>query len=148
MELKITAADRSEKKLFYYCEEEEIKDAKIGHLRMDFGRGSEFYGTWFTTNSAINDQDFRTEFNELLKILQKDLLKNRKEMNRFVRENPPLDLGDNGSGYKIQTDEHTYYLRCKPAFGEYDCYCYCYNSELLEQAMAEEENMEMGGISQ
>ena len=40
-----------------------------------------------------------------------------------------------------------YYLRCKPQPGDYDCYCFCYEREMLEQAMAEdmteEENIGM-----
>ena len=59
-------------------------------------------------------------------------------MGKFIRENPSLDLGSRGNGYKIQTDEHTYYLRCKPQPGDYDCYCFCYEREPLEQAMTED----------
>ena len=122
MKIKITAADKSEEKLFYACDEEEIKASKIGHMRFDFGTGRQFYGSWFGTTSELND----------------DLLKDRSAMGKFVREHPSLDLGSRGNGYKVQTDEHTYYLRCNPQAGDYDCYCFCYERELLEQAMSED----------
>ena len=147
MKIIITAADKSEEKLFYACDEENILAAKIGHMRFDFGNGRAFYGSWFGGNVALNDDEFRTEFNEITKELRQGLLKGRTEMGKFIRENPSLDLGSCGNGYKVQTDEHTYYLWCKPQPGDYDCYCFCYEREPLEQAMtddmAEEEKIGM-----
>jgi hypothetical protein len=96
------------------------------------------YGSWFGGNGVLNDDECRAEFNEITKELRNDLLKDRTAMGKYIRENPSLDLGSRGNGYKIQTDEHTYYLRCKPQAGDYDCYCFCYERELLEQAMAED----------
>ena len=147
MKISITAADKGEEKLFYACDEEEIKAAKIGHMRFDFGTGRQFYGSWFGGNDELNDDEFKAEFNEVTKILRSDLLKDRSAMDKFIREHPSLDLGSRGNGYKVQTDEHTYYLRCNPQPGDYDCYCFCYERELLEQAMVEnmteEENIGM-----
>ena len=37
----------------------------------------------------------------------------------------------------MQTDSHIFCLRCAPQAGDYDCYCYCYDRGLLEQAMGE-----------
>lgn len=138
MKISITAADKNEEKLFYACDEENILAAKIGHMRFDFGNGRAFYGSWFGGNVALNDDEFRTEFNELTKELRQGLLKDRTAMAKYISENPSLDLGSRGKGYKVQTDEHTYYLRCKPQTGDYDCYCFCYEREPLEQAMTED----------
>lgn len=138
MKITITAADKSEEKLFYACTNEDITAAKIGHMRFDFGNGRAFYGSWFGGNGVLNDDEFRAEFNEITKELRQGLLKDRSEMGQFIRENPSLDLGIRGNGYKVQTDEHTYYLRCKPQPGDYDCYCFCYEREPLEQAMTED----------
>ena len=138
MKIKITAADKSEEKLFYACDEENILAAKIGHMRFDFGNGRAFYGSWFGGNVALNDDEFRAEFNEITKELRQGLLKDRTAMAKYISENPSLNLGSRGNGYKVQTDEHTYYLRCKPQPGDYDCYCFCYEREPLEQAMTED----------
>ena len=138
MKISITAADKNEEKLFYACDEEEIKASKIGHMRFDFGNGRAFYGSWFGGNVALNDDEFRAEFNEITKELRQGLLKDRTAMAKYISENPSLNLGSRGNGYKVQTDEHTYYLRCKPQPGDYDCYCFCYEREPLEQAMTED----------
>ena len=137
MKMNITAADKNEEKLFYACTDEDITAAKIGHMRFDFGNGRAFYGSWFGGNGVLNDDEFRAEFNDITKELRQGLLKDRTVMGKFIRENPSLDLGSRGNGYKVQTDEHTYYLRCKPQPGDYDCYCFCYERELLQQAMVE-----------
>ena len=42
---------------------------------------------------------------------------------------------------KGQTNSHIFFLRCAPQAGDYDCYCYCYDRNLLEQAMAQGEDM-------
>lgn len=138
MKISITAADKNEEKLFYACDEENILAAKIGHMRFDFGNGRAFYGSWFGGNVALNDDEFRAEFNEITKELRQGLLKDRTAMAKYISENPSLNLGSRGNGYKVQTDEHTYYLRCKPQPGDYDCYCFCYEREPLEQAMTED----------
>ncbi len=138
MKISITAADKGEEKLFYACTDEDIAAAKIGHMRFDFGNGRAFYGSWFGGNGVLNDDEFRAEFNEITKELRHGLLKDRTAMGKYIRENPSLDLGSRGNGYKVQTDEHTYYLRCKPQPGDYDCYCFCYEHEPLEQAMTED----------
>ena len=107
MKMNITAADKNEEKLFYACIDEDITAAKIGHMRFDFGNGRAFYGSWFGGNGVLNDDEFRAEFNEITKELRNDLLKDRTAMGKYIRENPSLDLGSRGNGYKIQTDEHT-----------------------------------------
>ena len=138
MKISITAADKSEEKLFYACDEENILAAKIGHMRFDFGMGRQFYGSWCGTTSDLYDDECKVEVNEVTKELRQGLLKDRTEMGKYIRNNPSLDLGSRGNGYKVQTDEHTYYLRCKPQPGHYDCYCFCYEREPLEQAMTED----------
>lgn len=156
MRCKISVADKSEEKLFYSCDDEGIKAARVGHLRLDFGSGKEFYGTWFEGSAGLNDQAFKDNQNMVINSLRNTLLKNREAMSDYIREHDSLDLGGRGDGFKVQTDSNVFYLRCFPKAGEYDCYCYCYDRELLEQAMgqtddenmAEEEETQMGGITQ
>lgn len=152
----ISAADKSEEKLFYSCDDEGIKAARVGHLRLDFSSGGQFYGTWFENNTDLNDQAFKDDQNMVINSLRNTLLKGREAMSDYIREHDSLDLGGRGNGFKVQTDSNVFYLRCLPKAGEYDCYCYCYDRELLEQAMsqtdgedmAEEEEIQMGGMTQ
>lgn len=158
MRCTISAADKSEEKLFYSCDDDGIKAARIGHLRLDFGSGKQFYGTWFESNAGLNGQAFKDDQNMVINSLRSTLLKDRDSMSDYIREHDSLDLGNRGNGFKVQTDSNVFYLRCFPKAGEYDCYCYCYDRELLEQAMgqsddedmAEEENSDitMGGMTQ
>lgn len=156
MRCTISAADKSEEKLFYSCDDEGIRAARVGHLRLDFGSGKQFYGTWFEGSAGLNDQAFKDDQNMVINSLRSTLLKNRESMSDYIHEHDSFDLGNRGNGFKVQTDSNVFFLRCFPKAGEYDCYCYCYDRELLEHAMsqtdgenmAEEENSDisMGGM--
>lgn len=149
MELKITAADLDEEMLFYSDSGSSQEEACVGHLRMDFDRnGSDFHSSWFVHNGNLKVFDFISDLQDVLYEMRQGMLKSRSSLQNYLEENPALSLGDRGSGLKVETDDYVYFFRCRPTSGDYDCYCYCYDKELLEQAMAEEENMEMGGISQ
>lgn len=155
MRCTISAADKSEEKLFYSCDDDGIKAARVGHMRLDFGSGKQFYGTWFENNAELNDQEFKDAQNMVINSLHNTLLKDREAMSDYIREHDLLDLGGRGNGFKVQTDSNVFYLRCFPKDGEYDCYCYCYDRELLEKAMSQtdgedmaEEETQMGGMTQ
>lgn len=139
----VTAADKSEEKLFYNCDDEGIKAAKIGHLRMDFGNGRQFFSTWWDNGTGMNDGSFKRDLGRLIDSLRKTLLSDRSLMADFICKTDSLDLGDRGNGFKVQTDDNVFFLRCLPQAGEYDCYCYCYDRELLEQAMSQTDSEDM-----
>ena len=138
MKYLISVPDPSEEKLFYSCNDEDIKTARIGYLRMDFGTGSEFHSTWWDTNPEMNDGAFKNDFETVIKGLRDNLLYSRGLMSAMIETMISLDLGDRGRGVKIETDSNIFYLRCAPQAGDYDCYCYCYDRGLLEQAMGED----------
>lgn len=144
--------DRSEEMLFYSCDDEEIQAARIGHLRIDFGSGEEFHSTWWDTTPEMNDSGFKKDLGAVVNSLRNNLLSDREFMAALLRTMDSLDLGGRGKGLKVQTDRNVFYLRCLPQAGEYDCYCYCYDREMLEQAMSQNEMMdeeiELGGMTQ
>lgn len=151
MKLKITSADKGEEKFFYSCSDPAQESACVGHLRMDFdSTGKGFHSTWFVHNGNLKVYDFIADLQDVIDELRKDMLKSRTSMQQYVNTNDSLSLGDRGSGFKVESEEYVYFLRCRPESGDYDCYCYCYDKELLAEAMAEEESedMEIGGISQ
>ena len=57
------------------------------------------------------------------------------------------DLGENYSiqqyGYKIETENYLYRLRCKPMEGDYDAYLYCFDKHAQEM----NNNIQMGGMT-
>ena len=156
MNLKICVPEESERRFFYTVDEKQIAEACVGYLRMDFdSNGNGFHHTWFVQNNSLNDDTFRKEFDAVIDTLRHDLLSGRRGMEDYNREHEGLPIaiwGIHGKGYRVETEQNVYYLRCMPQCGDYDCYCYCYDRSLLEQALAAEqkpeETQEMGGLSQ
>lgn len=147
MKYQIKCADAEQKSMFYSDCEPALQNACVGHLRMDFGSGNEFYSSWFESRENLNDSAFKAELNEVVNELRKEgLLKNRREMQRFCDAHQSLNL-DESCGFSVETDSHLFLLRCRPERGNYDCYCYCYDKrELLlaqEQCQSEAQVMSL-----
>lgn len=147
MKYQIKCADAEQKSMFYSDCEPSLRNACVGHLRMDFGSGNEFYSSWFGSREDLNDSAFKAELQEVVNELRKEgLLKNRREMQRFCDAHQSLNL-DESCGFSVETDSHLFLLRCRPERGNYDCYCYCYDKrELLlaqEQCQSEAQVMSL-----
>ena len=125
--------------MFYSDCEPSLRNACVGHLRMDFGSGNEFYSSWFGSREDLNDSAFKADLQEVVNELRKDgLLKNRREMQRFCDAHQSLNL-DESCGFSVETDSHLFLLRCRPERGNYDCYCYCYDKRELLLAQEQRE---------
>ena len=133
MKYELKCADTEQKSLFYSDCEPSLRNACIGHVRMDFGGGNEFWTSWWGNREDMNDSAFKTELNEVVNGLRKDgLLKNRREMQRVCGNNASLAL-EEGHGFSVETDNNIFLFRCQPGQG-YDCYLYCYNKQELQLA--------------
>lgn len=133
MKYELKCADTEQKSLFYSDCEPALRNACIGHVRMDFGSGNEFWTTWWGNREDMNDSAFKTELNEVVNRLRKDgLLRNRSEMQRVCGNYSSLALGE-AYGFSVETDKNIFLLRCQPGQG-YDCYLYCYNKQELQLA--------------
>lgn len=140
MKYQIKCADAEQKSMFYSDCEPALRNACVGHLRMDFGSGNEFYSSWFGSRDDLNDSAFKAELQEVVNELRKDgLLKNRREMLRFCDAHQSLNL-DESCGFSVETDSHLFLLRCRPERGNYDCYCYCYDKRELLLAQEQRES--------
>ena len=140
MKYQIKCADAEQKSMFYSDCEPALRDACVGHLRMDFGSGNEFYSSWFGSREDLNDSAFKADLQEVVNELRKDgLLKNRREMQRFCDARQSLNL-DESCGFSVETDSHLFLLRCRPERGNYDCYCYCYDKRELLLAQEQRES--------
>ena len=139
MKYQIKCGDAEQKSMFYSDCESALQNACVGHLRMDFGSGNEFYSSWFESRENLNDSAFKAELQEVVNELRRDgLLKNRREMQRFCDANQSLNL-DESCGFSVETDSHIFLLRCRPERGNYDCYCYCYDKRELLLAQEQRE---------
>lgn len=107
--------------------------ARIGHMRANFGDGNEFWFTWFPDEAdEFNTPVFRAELQALVECLRADLLSSRDGMHRYLCEHHGLLLEDSYVrviGYRMKTEKYSYYIRCAPSRGNYDCYIYCYANQ-------------------
>ena len=117
---------------FYYSNSD-AEDRCIGHLRGDFGGGTEFWTGWFPHAAADrNDKPFQDEFSSLVQTLRRSVLKNRVYMQKYLREHDSLMLESGiitSRGYTVTTEQYEYYIRCQPQPGDYNFYIYAYVRE-------------------
>ena len=129
---------RDEEALFFSSD---LQDkACIGHLRGDFGSGTQFYTTWWDHHEELKDQEFKDELDDVVNTLRKGgPLKDFPAMRRFCREHPQTQMsprsGSEYHGLRVDTAKHRYYLRFCPMRGNYNFYIYCYKTTLLERTI-------------
>ena len=141
MKLPITSMT-PEERLYAYSQSSKIERQTgcIGYLRGDFGAGKEFYTSWFDHQKEYKDEEFKAEFDEVVNTLrEKDgLLCSRDSMSRFCYQHPEAEFEGNYCteyGFRVQTPQHTYMLRCNPNYGDYNFYLYAYVARFLEHHM-------------
>lgn len=123
----VSPADRKE--LLYSGSSQE--HLCIGHLRGDFGKsGKEFWTSWWPHAAhEHNTENFKTEFDALVGLLNSSMLASRTTMSTHIRQHPSLLLDHGAVGYLITSDKYRYYVRCSPEPGDYNFYIYCYLKE-------------------
>ena len=129
---------RDEENLFFSSGVQ--NQACIGHLRGDFGRGTQFYTTWCDQHGGLKDQEFMDELDDVVNTLRKDgPLKDLTAMRRFCEEHSQAQMspwsGSEYYGFRVDTALHRYYLRFCPMEGNYNFYIYCYKTALWERTI-------------
>ena len=114
--------------------------ACIGHLRGDFGSGTNFYTTWWDRHEELKDQEFKDELDDVVNTLRENgPLKDLPSMQKFCREHPQPQMsprfGSEYHGFRVDTAQCRYYLRFCPMRGNYNFYIYCYKTALLERTI-------------
>lgn len=133
---ELSPASAEEQGFCFSHEKSAVDRACIGHLRGDFGEtGTAFYLSWWPHHHRLKTPSFKTELEDVITGLrQNGLLKDRKTMlarsMRFRTAIIPTD-GRNTMAFRIETQEHLFYLRCNPNKGEFNFYCYGYNKTML-----------------
>ena len=128
---------REEENLFFSTTTEE--QACVGHLRGDFGSGTEFWTTWWDHLEELKDQPFRDELDAVVNALRKDgPLKDLRSMEDFCRKRPQSRMspasGSDYYGFRVDTGRYRFYLRCRPRREDYNFYIYCYQTDKFERA--------------
>lgn len=112
----------------------------IGHLRGDFDRsGNGFFTSWNDHRKEYKTDEFRTELDAVINALRSDeygLLQNRSGMQKYAGEYPESSFEGNYCteyGFRADTGNHSFLIRCNPTPGDYNFYCYCYVTKWLDQ---------------
>ncbi len=146
--LKIRPLTEEERK-YAYSQSVQLQGqtGSIGHLRGDFGRnGKGFYSTWFDHQRDLKTDAFKKELDSVINALRSEeygILQNRKGMTEYAVSHPDCAFDGNWGmegGFRIDTEKHSYLLRCNPAQGDYNFYCYCYVSESLNRQIENARN--------
>ncbi len=145
MEMNIRAATQEERAYSYSQDKDVMRKAGcIGHLRGDMDTdGNSFFTTWDDHNAELKTKEFKAEFDDVINGLRFDeqyggLLKNRSSLSAYCHKHPESAFEGNYTaeyGFRIDTDEHSYMLRCNPNKGDYNFYCYAYNREMLDEVL-------------
>lgn len=105
MKYQIKCADPEQHSMFYSNCEPALRNACVGHLRMDFGSDNEFFSTWWENRGDLKDNAFKSELNDVVNELRKDgLLKNRSGMQHYCATHQNLNLNES-YGFSVETDD-------------------------------------------
>lgn len=111
----------------------------IGCLRGDFGSsGSDFFSSWFDKCRYLKTEEFKEELDMIINALrskQIGLLKNRNAMKYYITKYPGSEFQGNYAkeyGFRMNTKEYTYLIRCNPVFGDYNFYCWCFVRQFFD----------------
>lgn len=147
-EIVKTIKPAAEQKTLAYSEYPNGSNSRgcIGHLRGDFGRdGNEFWTTWWNESEELKTDIFRFEFDLLVNALRESILKDFASMSRFCNQNAAgseimgSEWHEDEFVFSMESEKHTYYLRCIKRKGDYNFYICCYNRNQLGKYLKEAE---------
>jgi hypothetical protein len=141
---EIKPAADSEVNLLYSNQGKDADLGCIGYLRADFGRdGKGFWTTWFDRCADLKTQEFKDELDEVINHLREsgNMLGSFAALARYCYDHNEARLGDGHRkdtyGFRIDTDNHSYFLRGMLTQGDYNLYCFTYQRDKLEQYLAQ-----------
>ena len=119
-----------------------MQSGAIGYLRGDFAKsGAEFHSQFFDLVESRKTDAFRAELDDVVNAMREPggPLRDRYTMLTFcgLRDSAAFD-GNIGKeyGFRVDTAEFTYMLRCNPSPHDYNFYLWCYQRVSLESHMA------------
>ena len=152
MDLSIRPIKPEERPFSYkQSQNDYVESGCIGFLRGDFDTsGKGFYTTWEDKVKFLKTDEFKREFDDVINSLRfgyGELLKDRSSLSAYCHNNPDGVIEGNYTkeyGFRVDTDEHSYILRCNPTKGDYNFYVYAYDRETFEKHLSEIGGKDMG----
>lgn len=135
---------RAEEQKYTFAKSQQLnaQTGAIGHLRGDFGStDTGFYTTWFDENEARKSDAFKAELDDVINALRFNesyggLLKSRSAMLQYCTAYPDSIFEEKYSakyGFRIDTGNFVYLLRCNPVKGDYNFYCWCFQNPAFDR---------------
>ncbi|MBQ8612039.1 MAG: hypothetical protein IJ412_10100 [Oscillospiraceae bacterium] len=123
-----------------------VQQACVGYLRGYFGDTEGPYHTsWFDQNSLLNSAAFKREFENIVFGLRDNgLLSDLRTMNARCNRFPDAVIKTQWRkemAFRVETDHHTYFLRCIPSKGDYNFYFFCYDKRALMEVLRKQKGL-------
>lgn len=148
MVMEMRSMKPEERNFSYTQDTNKMKESGcIGHLRGYFEKGTEtLFISWDDHSKELLTDRFKSEFNEVVTALRKDkdfgmVIKSQKMMANYRDAHPESSFGDGSAnlGFRADTKEHSYMIRCNPNPGEYAVYIYAYDRKMLDAQLTQPE---------
>ena len=149
MELALRAATPAERKYAYNQSHQiAMQCGCVGYLQGDFGStGTQLHSKWTGRLAHYRGDDFSAEFDSIIQTLQSDerfggILKDRASMERYCRKQKNVLFQGNFAkeyGFRLDTENHAYLIRCIPAVGDNNFYVYAYVAKHLNRHLEKAE---------
>ncbi len=141
---------RAEEQKYAYAQSQQLimQTGAIGYLRGDFdSSGTEFHTIWFDEVESRKTTEFKAEFDEVINALRFDerygsVLSGRSAMQKYGRSQPDSAFEGNYTteyGFRIDTGNFAYLLRCIPVKGDYNFYCWCFEAKWFDRHLQQAE---------
>ena len=116
---------------------------RIGYMHSDFSSdGNSINSTWFNEVESRNTPEFQETLNGVIEVLQNDpqyrcVIRNVEDMKLLCSTRPssrfPLNLQSNSYGFRVDTDNYAFLLRCNIHPEHYSFSVTAYQREIFDR---------------
>lgn len=132
--------------LYVYSQSQQISQQTglVGYLRGDYGEsGKQFWTTWFDNRPDWNTPEFKHDLQRTIDRLRYETkqLTDRERLSSLCLNDMESCITEDRHwfGFRADSEQYAYLLKCNPYKGDYNFYVYCYKKEWLDQHMAKAE---------
>ncbi len=130
-----------EERKYAYMQSQQLcsKTGCIGYLRGDFGQsGRMFYSSWEDIRPDLKTPEFKAAFDDVINLLRNEdgLLHSREDMVWYGRNHAESGFQGNFSkeyGFRVDTQDYAFLIRCIPQVGDNNFYFFCYRRDWLDK---------------
>lgn len=128
--------------LYVYRQSQQISQQAgfVGYLRGDYGEsGKHFFTTWFGDREDWNTPEFKHDLQRTIDRLRYETkqIGDREQLTTLCLKDPSsaITVDLRWFGFRVDSGDHAFLLKCSPFKGDYNFYVYCYHKDWLDQHM-------------